>query len=60
MVEGGWGGGWSGNISLYVCIYVMDFPCGSVVENLLANIGDMGSISSLGGSPGEGNGHSLQ
>ena len=37
-------------------MYVMDLPCGSVVENLLTNIGDMGSISRLGGSPGEGNG----
>ena len=42
---------WVSNISLYVCIYVMDFLCGSVVESLLANIGDMGSISSLGGFP---------
>ena len=37
---------WVSIISLYGCIYVMDLPCGSVVENLLTNIGDM--VRSLG------------
>ena len=39
------------------------FPCGSVVKNLLVNAGDiedMGLISALGRSPGEGNGNPLQ
>ena len=33
---------------------------GSVVKNLLAKAGDMGSIPGLGRSPGEGNGTPLQ
>ena len=33
---------------------------GSLVKDLPANAGDMGSISGLGRSPGEGNGNSLQ
>ena len=39
------------------------FPGGSVVKSLPANAGharDMGLITSLGRSPGEGNGNSLQ
>ena len=36
------------------------FPGGSVVKNLSANAGDVGSIPGSGGSPGEGNGNSLQ
>ena len=36
------------------------FPGGSVVKDLLANAGDMGSISRSGRSPREGNGYSLQ
>ena len=35
------------------------FPDGSVVENPPANAGDMGSISVLKRSPGEGNGNPL-
>ena len=38
----------------------MDFPGGSVVKNLPANAGDLGSIPRLGRSPGEGNGSLLQ
>ena len=34
-------------------------PCGSVVRNLSANSGDMGSIPVLGGSPGGVNGNSF-
>ena len=37
-----------------------DFPDGSVVNNPLAYVGDMGSISGLGRSPGERNGNPLQ
>ena len=36
------------------------FPSGSVVKNLPANAGDMGSIPGLGSSPEEGNGNLLQ
>ena len=36
------------------------FPGGSVVKDLLADAGDMGSISGSGRSPREGNGYSLQ
>ena len=31
-----------------------------MVKNLPASVGDLGSISGLGRSPGEGNGNSLQ
>ena len=36
------------------------FPCHSMIKNQPANAGDRGSISWLGGSPGGGNGNSLQ
>ena len=36
------------------------FRGGSVVKNLPANAGDVGSIPGLGRSPGEGNGYPLQ
>ena len=36
------------------------FSGGSVVKNLPANTGDLGSISALGRIPGEGNGNPLQ
>ena len=36
------------------------FPGDSVVKNLCANAGDMGSIPGSGRSPGEGNGNPLQ
>ena len=36
------------------------FAGGSVVKNLLANAGDMGSMPGLGRTPGEGNGNPLQ
>ena len=38
----------------------MEFPGGSVVKNLPANAGDMGSIPGSGRSPGVGNGNPLQ
>ena len=38
----------------------MGFPGGSVVNNLPAEAGDLGLISGLGRSPGEGNGNPLQ
>ena len=36
------------------------FPGGSVVKNLSANVGDLGSIHGSGRSPGEENGNPLQ
>ena len=41
-------------------ILSMGFPGGSVVKNLPANAGGVGSIPGLGRSPGEGNGNPLQ
>ena len=38
----------------------MGFLGGSVVKNLLANVGDLGLISGSGRSPGERNGNRLQ
>ena len=38
----------------------MGFPDGSVVKNLPASAGDVGSVPELGRSPGEGNGNPLQ
>ena len=38
----------------------MGFPGGSVLKNLPANAGEVGSIPGLGRSPGEGNGNPLQ
>ena len=38
----------------------LGFPGGSVVKNLPANAGDVGSIPGLGRSPGVGNGDQLQ
>ena len=53
--------------SWFICIVAngkihlfMGFPGGSVVKNLHANAGDLGSISGSGISPGEGNGNPLQ
>ena len=39
---------------------MMGFPGGSVVMNLPANAGDVGSIPGSGRSPGEGDGNPLQ
>ena len=41
-------------------ISIMGFPCGSVGEESTCNVGDLGSISGLGRSPGEGKGYPLQ
>ena len=38
----------------------LGFLDGSVVKNLPASVGDLGSVPGLGGSPGEGNGNPLQ
>ena len=39
---------------------MLGFPGSSVVKNLPATAGDMGLITGLGRSPGEGNGNPLQ
>ena len=39
---------------------IVGFPGSSGVKNLPSNAGDVGSISGLGRSPGEGNGNPLQ
>ena len=41
-------------------IELRGFPRGSVVQDLPANAGDVGSIPGLGRSPGDGNGNTLQ
>ena len=41
-------------------IYILGFSGGSVVKNLPANAGDVGSIPKLGESRGEGNGNPFQ
>ena len=38
----------------------INLPVGSVVKNMPANAGDVGSVPELGRSPGEGNGRLLQ
>ena len=40
--------------------YQVSFPSGSMLKNVPANAGHMGSIPGLGKSPGEGNGNLLQ
>ena len=35
------------------------FLCGSIIKNLTANAGNVGSVPGLGRSPGGGNGNSL-
>ena len=47
------------DVYIHVCAY-MGFPGGSVVKNLPADAGDMGSIPGWGRSPGEGNGNPFQ
>jgi len=47
----------------YMILQYTDYQCflgGSVVKNLPANTGDVGSVPKSGRSPGEGNGNSLQ
>ena len=41
-------------------ISILGFPCGSAGKESICNVGDLGSISRLGGSPGEGKGYPLQ
>ena len=38
----------------------LGFPCGSAGKESAGNAGDLGSISGLGRSPGEGKGYPLQ
>ena len=48
-------------MELIAHVYVKkSFPCGSDGEESACNAGDLGSISGLGRSPGEGNGNPLQ
>ena len=39
---------------------ILSFPCGSAGKESACNVGDLGSIHGLGGSPGEGKGCPLQ
>ena len=38
----------------------MGFPCGSAGKESICNVGDLGLIPGVGGSPGEGKGYQLQ
>ena len=38
----------------------MGFPCGSAGKKSTCNAGDLGSVSGLGRSPGEGKGYPVQ
>ena len=44
---------------LDVTLQSMDLPCSSDSKESASNAGDLGSISGLGRSPGEGNGNPL-
>ena len=39
---------------------ILGFPCGSTGKQSICNVGDLGLITRLGRSPGDGNGHPLQ
>ena len=41
-------------------LYTSGFPCGSAGKESACNVGDLGSITGLGRSPGERNGYPLQ
>ena len=43
----------------YVCMYSWGFPCGSDSKESACNVGDLGSVSGLGRSPGGGHGNLL-
>ena len=47
-------------IEIVMIMLILGFPGGSVVKNLPAKAGDMGSIPGSGRSPEEGNGNPLQ
>ena len=49
----------NGEDGLPTTVY-LGFPCGSAGKESACNVGDMGSIPGLGGSPGEGKGYPLQ
>ena len=46
-------------IYIYIYIYMWGFPVGSDGEESACDVGDPGSISGLGRSPGEGSGYPL-
>ena len=49
------------SIYMYVCVYIyMEFPGASAGKETAFNGRDLGSISGLGRSPGEGNSYPLQ
>ena len=50
----------AGQGTLKITRVIMGFPRGSVVKNMPANAGDLGSIPGLGRYPGEGNSNPLQ
>ena len=47
-------------INPFTVIILFGLPCGSAGKESTCNVGDLGSISGLGRSPGEGKGYPLQ
>ena len=45
---------------MYLDNGILGFPCGSTGKEFACNSGNMGSITGLGRSPGEGNDYPLQ
>ena len=45
---------------LEICYDLKGFPCGSAGKESACNAGDVGLVSGLGRSPGEGKGYPLQ
>ena len=48
------------NFFLICSMHIKGFPCGSAGKETACNAGDLGSISGLGRSPGEGKGYPCQ
>ena len=51
---------WCQSLSYGTAYKEQGFPCGSAGKEFACNAGDLGSISGLGRSPGEGKGYPLQ
>ena len=50
----------SNYLVLLILVCVMGFPGGSDSKESASNVGVLGSVPGLGGSPGDGNGYPLQ
>ena len=59
-MKGGWGGLYTEYWLIEHVIITQGFPCGPAGKESACNAGDLGLISGLGRSPGEGKGYPLQ